>query len=439
MKKILLGSVFGLALLVLMGVAYAYFHNFSSKQTIVAVIDSGVDYNHPDLKGKVIEGPDYVDGDSNPMDQYGHGTHVAGTIVKEEPHAKILAIRIADSKGNIVSGSTLPILYAIFHGANIVNMSYSQNYSRLTQWAIDFGYAKGVRFVAASGNQGLSTVDYPAAYDHVLAIGGYNDLTDGLYLNGNTGKKVTYIAPAVDVLSSDIVPQKYSEKTGTSMATAYASGVLAYLDYAKKNISSSNLLSKLKQLSHQISANRDYDLLDINKAYAETHSKKAYLWVRAPNKFSKSGHIHFSIESLNADKVEIYKNNSLFETIYGNINKQFNMTVPPGHYYFNVKAYKNGSNTNNWSFTEIVDHTAPIVAAQVVKTKGEMDLDVEVTEPNLESVSILSATAGQMTFNNFNPEVTQKLSIKINKGEFPISITAVDQSGNQAKQELTTP
>lgn len=424
-------------MLIILTSAFLYFHNFSTKQTIVAVIDSGVDYNHPELKGKVIKGPDFVDGDFNPMDEYGHGTHVAGTILKEEPHAKILAIRISDKTGHVVAGSTLPILYAIFKGANVVNMSYSQNYSILTQWAIDFGYAKGVRFVAASGNEGKNIVNYPAAYNHVLAIGGYDDLTDGLYKDGNTGKKVTYIAPAVDVVSSDITPNQYSEKTGTSMATAYASGVLAYLNYENKSISSSELMSKLKALSHQIDSSRDYNLLDINKAYAETDKNNLYLWVRTPNHFSKNGHIQFSVESLNAKNVDIYINNKLYKGFKGDVNKTFQMNLPQGQYYFSVSANKDGSNT--WNFLEVVDHTPPKLNVQTETLLGELYLQIEVTDPNLDSVTVNSATSGEVNFNNFNEEATQKLLIKITKDEFPITISAVDRDGNKTFRKVTFP
>lgn len=130
----------------------------------IAVLDSGVDYNHPDLQGRVIKGKDFINNDDDPMDDHGHGTHVAGIISAVAnngvgiagiaPNSQILAVKVLGADG---SGSTTAIsngiLYAIEQGAKVSNLSLGASTGTSTmQAAVDRAVAAGIIVVSAAGN-----------------------------------------------------------------------------------------------------------------------------------------------------------------------------------------------------------------------------------------------------------------------------------------------
>lgn len=200
-------------------------YQFQRDHVTVAVLDTGIDGNHPMLTGRVLPGIDFISWKKGAGDRMGHGTHVAGIIAENAPEAKILSVRVISDK-NRVYNTHLAIMYAIMKGANIVNMSYAESYNLLTELAIRYGRAKGVVFVASSGNRGINDVFYPAKYKGVYSISGFNEQDQTLY--GNYGTLVHYLAPGVKVRSAGL-DGSYAVKSGTSMAAAYVSGAFAYL------------------------------------------------------------------------------------------------------------------------------------------------------------------------------------------------------------------
>jgi subtilisin len=217
----------------------------------VAIIDTGIDYTHPDLGGcviigngcKVAGGFDFVNNDANPMDDDGHGTHVAGTIaaldngtgvVGVAPEAKLYALKVLDANG---SGNFSDIIKAlewvVDNGTiKITNNSYgsSSDPGTLVKAAFDNSYAAGVLHIAAAGNSGNCTgktdsVGYPARYSSVVAVAA-TDSSDKRPCWSSTGSTVEVSAPGVSINSTklgggDIV---YS---GTSMASPHVAGVAA--------------------------------------------------------------------------------------------------------------------------------------------------------------------------------------------------------------------
>ncbi len=156
--------------------------------TVIAIIDTGIDENHPDLKAKIVAGRDFVDDDANPHDTNGHGTHVAGIaaaitnnatgVAGMNWNARIMPIRALGTDGSgytddIVSG----IAWAYTHGADVLNLSLGgPDYSQTMQDAINSAYNAGCLVVAAMGNkrtQGNPT-SYPAANANVMAVAATN-------------------------------------------------------------------------------------------------------------------------------------------------------------------------------------------------------------------------------------------------------------------------
>ncbi|MFD1019854.1 S8 family peptidase [Thalassobacillus hwangdonensis] len=210
----------------------------SSNQEI-AIIDSGVDYNHQDLNGKTIRGYDFVDNDYYPMDANGHGTHVAGTAAAETnnaqgvagmaPNTRILAVRALDANG---SGSLADIADAITYsadqGAEVINLSLGCNCDTTTlENAVNYAWNKGSVVVAAAGNDGVSTTFEPASYANVIAVGAV-DRYDRKASFSNYGTWVDVTAPGVDIAST-VPGNGYAYMSGTSMASPHVAGLAGLL------------------------------------------------------------------------------------------------------------------------------------------------------------------------------------------------------------------
>ncbi|MBI3552472.1 MAG: S8 family peptidase [Elusimicrobia bacterium] len=203
----------------------------------VAVVDTGVDCGHPDLDCRLDEGVNFVDPEAEPMDDQGHGTHVAGTIaarwdgkgvVGVAPLAHVIPVKVLDEKGggsvsNIVRG----INWAANRGVDVINMSLgSPQTSPSLERAVARALNKGVTIVAASGNEGPDNdPSYPGAYPGVIAVGA-SDKNNGLAKFSSQGDYVSFIAPGVDVIST-APGGKYAMHSGTSMASPHVGGLAA--------------------------------------------------------------------------------------------------------------------------------------------------------------------------------------------------------------------
>ena len=221
----------------------------------VAVIDSGLGRVGEDRPANVLTGKDWVDGDSDPTDQNGHGTHVAGTIAQKTnngkgcvgvaPDATILPLRVLDADG---SGDAYAIAeaitYAADQGAKVINLSLGSAYgTNVERDAIRYAQGKGVVIVAASGNESATSVGYPATYEGVIAVGATRyDGAVAAYSNG--GSTLDVVAPGGDlgvdqdrdgygdgILQEVVIgTQKgYEFYEGTSMASPHVAGVAALL------------------------------------------------------------------------------------------------------------------------------------------------------------------------------------------------------------------
>jgi subtilisin len=216
----------------------------------VAIIDTGVDYNHPDLTANYLGGYDYVNSDSNPMDDHSHGTHVAGTVLGIDndigvlgaaPNAGFYALKAADASGYVsYSDLIASIDWAVKNNADVITMSLGGSYSSSLKTACDNAYANGVVVVAAAGNSGGSVI-YPAGYDSVIAVAA-TDSNDNRASWSSYGSQVELSAPGVSIYST-MPGSSYGYKSGTSMATPHVTGVVALLlntDVAGTNLDLDN-------------------------------------------------------------------------------------------------------------------------------------------------------------------------------------------------------
>ena len=231
----------------------------------VAVIDSGIDYTHPDLAMKYLGGYDFLNGDSDPMDDHGHGTHVSGTIAAamnnltgpsaEEgiagvaPNAYVLAYKVCGVDGSCSDFSIQQaIAQAVTDGAKVINMSLGgPDFSQSTYDAVQDAWNAGVVIVAGAGNSGITDPFYPAAFDNVISVAAFDE-DHRRAVFSNYGNWVDVSAPGNVIMSTyrmEACPAStepgdigcYTWNSGTSMATPHVSGAAALL-WARSDVTS---------------------------------------------------------------------------------------------------------------------------------------------------------------------------------------------------------
>ncbi|MHA2102580.1 MAG: S8 family peptidase, partial [Candidatus Hodarchaeales archaeon] len=211
--------------------------NFS--EVLVAVIDTGIDYNHPDLSTQYVPlGFDWVNNDTDPMDDHFHGTHVAGIVagtinnsigIAGTANVRIMAEKFLNSGGSGTSeDGASAIIHAVDQGADILSNSWSGTaFSSLIKDAVVYAEANDVVVIAAAGNSGNTGLHYPAAYPEVISVSA-TDVGDNLASFSNHGETIEIAAPGVNIYST-MPSNSYDYKDGTSMATPYVSGVAALI------------------------------------------------------------------------------------------------------------------------------------------------------------------------------------------------------------------
>ncbi|MEI7847171.1 MAG: S8 family serine peptidase [Chloroflexota bacterium] len=226
-----------------------------NSNVLIAVVDSGVLYTHPDLSGGRVRtdiDKDFVNNDSDAIDDNGHGTHIAGIIAANTnngkgiagicPKCTILPVKVLSNSGSgSADGVSKGIKYAADKGAQIISMSLGITpkcgCSKTIAGAINYAFDKGSLLIAASGNDSTSSISYPSSSSRVMSIGATN-IKDARASWSNYGGGLDLVAPG-DNIQSTWLKNTYAYKSGTSMATPYVSGV-AGLVYSK-NLAQKNI------------------------------------------------------------------------------------------------------------------------------------------------------------------------------------------------------
>lgn len=266
------------------------------KHVLVAVVDTGIDYDHPDLAANYVPlGYDWVNDDADPMDDHGHGTHCAGIIaavsnnsvgVAGVAQVKIMAEKGFNFRGN---GYTVDLANAIIHavdqGANIISCSWGE-YKRsfLIYDAIKYAYDAGVLIVAAAGNDATKAKSYPAAYDEVIAVAA-TDTNNQRAPFSNFGTWIELVAPGVNILST-VWDNGYKYMSGTSMAAPYVSGVAALIWSQFPNMSRDHVRALLQATAEDLGEKGfdeyyGYGLVNAEKAVKRTLSSVGNMIISA--------------------------------------------------------------------------------------------------------------------------------------------------------------
>jgi subtilisin family serine protease len=231
--------------------AYKAHSNSSGKGAKIAIIDTGVDYNHDELKKNFThnKGYDFVKNDNNPMDEAGHGTHVAGTAAGKDcgvaPDATLYSIRVLDENG---SGSDADVAagieWAVANNMHIANMSLGgPSASAALEEMCTVASQNGLLLVAAAGNDEYGP-NYPAAFgDYVIAVAAVNSEKKHAYFS-NIWETNDISAPGVNIYSA-LLGGGYTSLSGTSMATPHVAGGLGLL------MSKSNKPNLAEEIMHE--------------------------------------------------------------------------------------------------------------------------------------------------------------------------------------------
>jgi thermitase len=242
---------------------------------IVAVCDTGVDRNHPDLMNNIWTnnlnqfGYDFSDNDTNPADYHGHGTHVAGTIAASGNNAlgvvgvgfnvKIMSVKIFPNAWNSVCANA--IKWAADNGASLINCSWgpatmaSVSPDPILKAAIDYAYQKKCYCVFAAGNNNIDcSTQFPANYTKVITVGA-TDQNDQKAPFSNYGNVVDISAPGVGILSTQM-NGGYLQLQGTSMAAPHVAGGAALLLSLAPRLGFDNILYFLKKSADTISTSQ---------------------------------------------------------------------------------------------------------------------------------------------------------------------------------------
>lgn len=238
----------------------------------IGVIDTGVDFAHPDLKHSLGRGINLVNRAIPPYDDNGHGTHISGTIAAANstrgmigvaPRSIVYPVKAFDHNGSaFVSDIVLAIDWCIRNQVDIINMSFGmQSRSRALLEVVGKANQSGVIIVASSGNDGKRrTADYPARYPQTISVGA-TDRNRKTPSFSNRGQFVDIYAPG-DKIVSAWLQGRYHEMSGTSMATSHISGTIALLLAQRPGLRTTAIKSLLRRTSTPLRLRKGYSHSD---------------------------------------------------------------------------------------------------------------------------------------------------------------------------------
>ncbi len=232
----------------------------------IAIVDTGVQNDHPDLRGKVVMGYNYVNGNWNPYDYNGHGTHCAGIaaaatnngvgIAGMAPGAEIYAVKVLGDNG---SGTLANVAAGIRHAADnnskVINLSLGASVGASTlESAVNYAWSRGSVVVAAAGNAGNTAPHYPAYYANAISVAA-TDSADRKASFSTYGTWVDVAAPGVSIYST-YAGSRYASLNGTSMAAPHVAGQAALL--AAQGRSNSNIRAAIQNTADSITGTGSY-------------------------------------------------------------------------------------------------------------------------------------------------------------------------------------
>lgn len=233
--------------------------NKGKPDVVIAIIDTGVDLDHPDLKDKLLNGYNAISPGTPPKDDARHGTHVAGIaaaignnsigISGLAPNCKILPVKVLGNGSGSIATISDGLIWAADNGADVVNMSlgtYTED--KTLAEAVKYALGKNVVCIATMGNDNMERRRFPAGFPGMIAIGS-TDENDKKSSFSNYGDWMTVSAPGTNILSTlptYMSPNGYGKLSGTSMAAPLVTGLAGLIRSQNKGLSPSETSKILK-------------------------------------------------------------------------------------------------------------------------------------------------------------------------------------------------
>jgi hypothetical protein len=263
----------------------------------VSIIDTGIDYTHPDLKANYKGGYDFVNNDADPKDDHGHGTHCAGIVAAVDndvgvigvaPEAYLYAVKVLDSRGSgYLSNVILGIQWSVNNRMQVISMSLgTATYSASLEAACNSANSTGLVLVAAAGNSGdgnpaTNEYSYPAAYASVIAVGATASNDVAPYWS-NSGPYLELAAPGVSIYSTlptysvtltRTYGYNYGTLSGTSMSCPHVTGTAALVMASDPTLTNVNVRTRLQTTADDLGPKGwdtvyGYGLVDADEAAA---------------------------------------------------------------------------------------------------------------------------------------------------------------------------
>ncbi len=248
---------------------------------ILAIIDTGVDYDHPEFAGRTVAGFDFVNDDSDPADDNGHGTSCAGIaaaagnngagVAGVNWNCQIMGVKVLNAFG---SGSFADVAegieWAADNGANVISLSLGGGFDQATEDAVNYAHDLDVVVVASRGNNNTSAASYPGSYDNAIAVGALSPCNDrktpttcdGEFWWGSSfGNDLDVMAPGTRIHTTDITGSGgydagdyFSEFNGTSAACPFVAGIAALLRSSEPALTNQQIRDRMNETATDIGA-----------------------------------------------------------------------------------------------------------------------------------------------------------------------------------------
>ena len=417
---------------------------------VVAVADSGVQADHPDLSGRVTPGYDFVNNDSNPADDEGHGTAVAGIIAAQGNNGigiagvcwkcKIMPVKVLDSTGEGTdSGVASGITWAVDHGADVINMSLGgTGVSQTLAGAVSYALARGVVVVAAAGNDDTTTLNYPAAYDGVISVGAvkedgtrYSSADWGAGQGSNYGPWVKVAAPGCT--NSTALGSSYAGFCGTSAATPFVAGLAGLARSYNLSATSSSIVSAIENNTTALPAG-DFANGLINAPAALANISPALAGPVASFTSSVlSGTAPLSVSFANTST-----NATSFAWSFGDGTSS--TASSPTHTFTAEGSYNvtlvasNGSSSRLASATINVAAPVPVASFTMSPSSGRVPLSVSFTNSSLNAGSYLWSF-GDSSAHSIEASPTHTFT---RAGTYTVTLTATGPGGQATARKAIT-
>lgn len=234
----------------------------NGEDVTIAILDTGVDPNHQDLKDKIIKGYNVINDTNDFTDNHGHGTHVAGIaaaltdnvtgIAGVSWKSNLMPVKVLNEAGEGSSYEVAKGIYwAVDNGADVINMSLGDyNHSDILYDAVKYAYDRDVILISATGNDNVEQPMYPAHYDEVLAVAAVDEARNRAFFS-NYGAHVDVSAPGEHIPSS-FPDNNYIVMSGTSMAAPHVAGLAALIRSLRPDLSNEEVYDVIKETARDL-------------------------------------------------------------------------------------------------------------------------------------------------------------------------------------------